>query len=147
LKTIHCSMRGQNMLSFASSNFWWSQAIVTVMSRCAITVDVLGTHVLIMHRNNIPVVSTCISFLILVRVLKCSHIILLLAWSIIYVTVSSSSLLRSIDTRQFLWRLLLIWAVHAQTLIHIVHILRSSKVLKNILNILVISGSVWSSSS
>lgn len=135
------------MLAFTSTSLWRSETIV--MMTWTRSMDVLSTHVLVVHRYYVTMVATSISLLVLIWI-----VLITLASSIISITVCRSSGLRvrmmliSSDAWQFFrWfmTMSLIWAVHAKSLIHIIHVLWRSKVLKNVLYILVVSRGIWSS--
>lgn len=66
MQTTQWSVWREDMLALASANFGRSKARLVVT--LALAVDVLSTHILIMHRDHIPVVSTNISLFILVLI-------------------------------------------------------------------------------
>ena len=147
-------------MCFASSNFRWSQTIwvtgtmaeiLIILSSWAWPMNILSCHVLIMKAYDIPMVATDVSLFILVRTLKCLQIIKLcwIGWLRTSYFSIDIMLWCTMYTWQFFWRLATMstctWAIHAQLMSNVTHVLWRSKVLQNILHLLyIICASAWS---
>lgn len=126
------------MLSFSSTNFRWSKAVLVVT--LALPVNVLSAHVLVMHGYHVSVVSANISLFVLILIRQSLHfrslwIGALEIWVVMLISdVTTSTCLISVNPRQ-LFRMLFggplvsTTRVHRKWLIKVAHVLWRPEVL------------------
>lgn len=113
--------------------------------------DVLGANLLIVHRDQIPVIAAHVPFLVVVGTSP-KFVTAILARCIAFFRCMPSATwsVVAVDAGKLFWGFVtaLILRVHAQLLVHIIHILWGSKVLQDIGNVVVtVSTCIWATTS
>ena len=151
----------------------WMMVLLLAGASGCWSMDILSTDALIVHSDNVSAISTDVSLLVLVRALQALEVFTVICtagvptgsgvFCLIATTGPATSDLAMWMMPMYAWEffrwlwiasrglswptVLILVGIHAQLLVHIVHILWCSKVLQNIRNILIIRAGVGCSTS
>ena len=152
----HSMLRLEHLICSFSS-FWWCKTICIMAVYITWSVNILRSNLLIIHSNDISIISTYISLFIQLWSLHFIVVAIVGATCIFFRLMPGASTISNLamrvmtmNSRKFLWCFigsLILTSIHTKLLVHIIHVLRCSEILHNIAHIsIVISASIWSSS-